>query len=153
MKEIRRKDRAIERSETEALLSTGEYGILSTVGEDGQPYGVPLNYVYKSGAIYFHCARAGHKLENIAHNPSVAFCVVGNTNILPAEFSTEYECAMVFGTASEVEGDEWHNALVWLLEKYSLAFIEDGRIEIAKKAKATKVIKIDIDHISGKARR
>ena len=135
------------------LLSTGEYGILSTVGEDGQPYGVPLNYVYKNDAIYFHCARVGHKLENIAHNPRVAFCVVGNTKVLPAEFSTEYECAMAFGTASEVAGDEWHNALVWLIEKYSPAFMEEGQIEIAKKAKVTTVIKIDIDHVSGKARR
>lgn len=153
MKALRRKDRTVERSETITLLAKGEYGILSTVGNDGQPYGVPLNYVYMNNAIYFHCARVGHKLENIAHNPSVAFCVVGRTNVLPAEFSTDYECAMVFGVASEVQGAEWNDALLWLLEKYSPAFMEEGQIEIAKNAKVTKVIKIDIDHISGKAHR
>jgi len=153
VKEIRRKDRAVEISETMTLLAKGEYGILSTVGDDGQPYGVPLNYVYMNGAIYFHCARVGHKLENIAHNPNVAFCVVARTKVLPAEFSTDYECAMAIGVASEVQGAEWNDALLWLLEKYSPAFMEEGKIEISKNAKVTKVIKIDIDHISGKARR
>lgn len=153
MKKIRRKDRALEISEASRLLATGEYGVLSTVGADGQPYGVPVNYVYINDAIYFHCARVGHKIENLEHNPKVAFCVVGHTKVLPAEFSTEYECVMAFGVASEVQGAEWHNALVWLVEKYSPAFLEAGRDQISKQAKATTVMKIAIDHISGKARR
>ncbi len=153
MKKIRRKDRVIEASETIKILSKGEYGILSTVGKEGQPYGVPLNYVYKNNFIFFHCARVGHKIDNINHNPKVAFCVVGNTKVLPSEFATEYECAMVFGMASEVQGEEKNNALLWLTEKYSPRYIEEGKSEILKKDKVTRVIKIEIDYISGKARR
>ncbi|MCP4630772.1 MAG: hypothetical protein GY850_45770 [bacterium] len=45
MKEMRRKDKEIGTDETIKLLTECEYGVLSTVGDDGQPYGVPLNYV------------------------------------------------------------------------------------------------------------
>ena len=153
MKPVRRKDREIETSEAFYLLSTCEYGVLSTVDKIGQPYGVPLNYAYINNSIYFHCALSGHKIENIENNPKVSFCVVGNTNVLPAEFSIKYESAVVFGTASEVEGEERYTALLLLLEKYSPEFIEEGKKYIAQKDKATKVIKIEIDHIRGKARR
>lgn len=153
MKPVRRKDREIETSEAFNLLSTCEYGVLSTVDKAGQPYGVPLNYAYKNNSIYFHCARSGHKIENIESNSKVSFCVVGNTNVLPAEFAIKYESALAFGIASEVEGEERYNALLLLLEKYSPEFIEEGKNYIAQKDKATKVIKIEIDHISGKARR
>ena len=153
MKKIRRNDRAIQVAEAQRILASGEYGILSTVGEDGQPYGVPLSYVYKNDAVYFHSAPAGHKIDNLQSNPKVSFCVIANTKVLPAEFSTEYKCAMAFGLASEVKGDEWHEALMWLVEKYAPAYIEEGPKKIAQLAKVTKVFKIEIRHISGKARR
>ena len=153
MKEIRRKDRQIETSEAQALLTSGEYGILSTVDRDGRPYGVPLCYTYKNNSIYFHCARVGHKIENIESNPKVSFCVVGNTKVLPADFAIEYESAVAFGVASEPPRLERNGALLWLLEKYSPEFIEEGKAYIEKNGDTTKVIKIKISHISGKARR
>lgn len=153
MKSLRRKDREINIQQTLELLNSSEYGVLSTVSEDDQPYGVPLNYVYKNKFIYFHCALSGQKIDNLKHNAKVSFCVVGNTKVLPVEFATEYESAMVFGTASEVEGAERHNALLWIIEKYSPAFIEEGKLYIAQMEKAVKVFKIEISHISGKARR
>lgn len=153
MKNIRRKDREIETTEAITLFTDCEYGVLSTVSKEGQPYGVPLNYVYKNKSLYFHCARAGHKLENIGNNPKVSFCVVGKTTILQAKFSTAYESAVAFGIASEVQGAERISALQWLVEKYSPEFVEEGREYIEKENKATKVIKIEIDYIRGKARR
>jgi uncharacterized protein len=153
MKSLRRKDREITSQEIIELLNSSEYGVLSTVGEDNQPYGVPLNYVYKNKFIYFHCARSGQKIDNIEHNAKVSFCVVGKTQVLPVEFATEYESAMAFGIASEVEGAERHNALLWMIEKYSPAFQEEGKLYIAQMEKAVKVFKIEINHISGKARR
>jgi len=153
MRNVRRKDREIGIHEAQELLTTAEYGVLSTVGEDGRPYGIPLSFAYKNGCIYFHCALTGHKLENIAHNPQVSFCVTGATKVLPDQFATEYESAVASGVASEVQGAERHNALVWLLEKYSPGFIEEGRRYIEQKDSLTKVIKIEISQISGKARR
>jgi nitroimidazol reductase NimA-like FMN-containing flavoprotein (pyridoxamine 5'-phosphate oxidase superfamily) len=153
MKEIRRSDREITFQEARAILDKGEYGILSTVDKDGQPYGVPLSYVYKNDGIYFHCAISGHKLDNIEHNEKVSFCVVGNTKVLPDKFATDYESSVVFGVVSEVSGTERHDALLWLLEKYCSDFIKEGKLYIEQKDKATKVVKIEISHISGKARR
>jgi uncharacterized protein len=153
MRKMRRKDREIDSKEAITLLSQSDYGILSTIGKNGQPYGVPLNYVYKDNSLYFHCARTGHKLENIENNPKVSFCVVGETNILPADFSTEYESVIAFGVAWEAQGEERISALQWLIEKYSPDFIEEGKKYIEEKNNTTKVIKIEISHISGKAQR
>jgi nitroimidazol reductase NimA-like FMN-containing flavoprotein (pyridoxamine 5'-phosphate oxidase superfamily) len=150
MREMRRKDKEIGSDEAIMLLTECEYGVLSTVGNDGQPYGVPLNYAYKDNCIYFHCALTGHKLDNIDSNPKVAFCAVGDTEVLPSEFATNYVSAVAFGVASEVQGTERYDALEWLLEKYSFEFMEEGKKYIEKLDKATKVMKIEIQHISGK---
>lgn len=60
---------------------------------------------------------------------------------------------MVFGVASEVNGAERYDALLLLLEKYCSDFIAEGKQYIEQKDKTTKVFKIEIDRISGKARR
>jgi len=153
MKPMRRKDRLINTEEAVQILETAEYGVLSTVDADGQPYGIPLSYVYKDNAIYFHCAVVGQKLENIANNPKVSFCVTGGTTVLPEQFGTLYESVVAFGTAGEVHDAERQNAFVWLLEKYCSEFMEEGLDYIKSESKRTKIVKIEISQISGKARR
>lgn len=153
MQSIRRRDREITTQEATELLASAEYGTLSTVGKDGQPYGVPLSYAYNNGCIYFHCALNGHKLDNIKNNPRVSFCAVGKTKVLPEKFGTEYESAVAFGIASEIFGEERYNALILLLKKYCQDFIEEGKLYIEDKDKVTRVFKIEVSHISGKARR
>ncbi|SDO68446.1 pyridoxamine 5'-phosphate oxidase family protein [Desulforhopalus singaporensis] len=150
MRELRRNDKQTTLDQAVELLSDAEYGTLSTVDGDGQPYGVPLNYVYRDGAIYFHCALNGHKLDNIGGNPKVSFCVVGDVEVLPAEFSTSYQSVIAFGVASEVVGNERYQALEWLLEKYSSDFMEQGIKYIDKLDKVTRIIKIEVRHVSGK---
>src|SRR5512141_2211937 len=103
---IRRNDRALANEQAIEILQKGEYGVLSTVSPDGQPYGVPVSFVYTNHALYFHCAVEGHKLDNLASNPRVSFCVVGATEVLPDKFATRYESAIVFGKANELTGDE-----------------------------------------------
>lgn len=153
MRPLRRLDRGLSPQETEQLLLQGEYGVLSTVDPQGQPYAIPLSYAFRDGSIYVHCALSGHKLDNLATNPRVCFCVVGRTELLPAEFATRYESVLAFGTASEIDGEERINALRWLLEKYSPDFLAEGDIYIEQQQAATRVIKINIDQLSGKARR
>jgi uncharacterized protein len=151
MKIMRRKDKAIETDEAIKLLTNCEYGILSTADNNGQPYGVPLNYVYKDNHIYFHSALTGHKIENINNNPKVSFCTIGDVKVIPSLFGTEYVSVVVFGIAAEAEGSERNNALLWLLEKYSPDYIEEGKAFIQKYDGATKVIKISIKSMSGKS--
>ena len=149
---MRRKDKALPDEATADLLQRGEYGVMSTVDDKGQPYGVPLSYVFQNDCLYFHCALDGRKLDNLLATNKVSFCVVGRTRVLPAEFSTEYESVIVSGEAAVVQGDERYQALIGLLEKYSPEFVEEGRKYIEKLDSATKVVKIEIESMTGKAK-
>ncbi len=153
MQNMRRNDRAISEEDALVLLANGEYGVISTVGRDGQPYGVPVNYCVIGRGIYFHCAVEGHKIDNITHNPRVSFCVVGNTRVLPRRFTTQYRSAIVFGVIGEVFEDEKQTALEGLLKKYSADFFEKGVKYIEASGKKTRVFKISITEITGKARK
>jgi len=152
-KETRRKDRAIDNEAARALLNDGMYGVLSTTDEHNQPYGIPLNYAVMDGEIFIHSADEGHKLDNIKSNRKVSFCVVGKTELLPEKFSTQYESVVVFGTASIIKGDKKRAPLITLLEKYAPDHMESGREYIDKLINKTVVIKVSVDHITGKARK
>lgn len=149
---MRRKDKAMPEEEMISLLQDGEYGVLSTADGHGQPYGVPLNYVMLNNCIYFHCALDGHKLDNLAANPRVSFCIVGRTNVLPAEFSTEFESVIIFGRASVIDGEERYRALNGLLEKYSPDFLAEGSAYIEKFDSQTRVVRVKIETMTGKSK-
>ena len=150
---LRRSDRAISEAEAREILEKGEYGILSTVSEAGQPYGIPVSYACTQEAIYFHCARQGHKVANLAANAQVSFCVVGPTELLPEEFATRYKSVIVFGKAVEATGEERRQGLMGLVEKYSPDFVEKGRQHIVDDKGKTMVFKIVIEALSGKSRK
>jgi uncharacterized protein len=150
---MRRQDRRLTDAETVSILGKGEYGILSTASSDGEPYGVALNYCMVGQSIYFHCAVEGRKLTNIGQNPRVSFCVVGKTEVLPDKFGTKYESCIAQGPATEVFGEEKQTALERIIRKYSGDFFSEGLKYIEKQWDRTRVFKISIDSISGKARK
>ncbi len=152
-KQIRRQDRALNQTETLAIINNGEYGVLSTADDNNQPYGIPVSYAIIDNSIYIHSATEGHKLENIAANSKVSFCVVGKTEVLPSKFSTKYKSAIVFGTASLINGTEKRESLTALITKYSPDFQEKGAKYIDSLYERTAVIKVKIDHFSGKSRK
>ena len=153
-KEMRRKDREISEKEAWAVIEAAEYGILSTTGGDAKPYAIPVSHVVMDEKIYFHCALdVGHKLENIKANPSVCFTVVGQTQVLPEKFSTNYESAVVFGTAGPVEGEVKAAALIAIIQKFSPEFYEKGMQYIEKAAEKTAVYEITPEQVTGKAKR
>ena len=151
--ELRRKERRMTEPDARELLERGEYGVLSTRGSDGAPYGIPLSYCVINSAVYFHCAVEGHKLENIAADGRVSFCVVGATEVLPDQFATRYESVILSGTAIEVFDEEKQLVLEGLLAKYSAEYRLEGLEYIEAKGNRTRVFRIDIDSICGKARR
>ena len=153
MKELRRKDRAITEAEAIDVLNRAEYGVLSTVTETGNPYGVPLNFCIIDHCIYFHCATEGQIIDNIKQNKSVSFCAVGNTEILPDKFATKYESAIVSGEVEEVFDMNKQIALEGLLHKYSPGFIDKGIKYIDSLKEKTRVFKITVSQLTGKARK
>jgi nitroimidazol reductase NimA-like FMN-containing flavoprotein (pyridoxamine 5'-phosphate oxidase superfamily) len=152
-RDLRRKDRALSREEALRILSRGEYGVISTVSADGQPYGTPISFCVLDGSLYFHSAPEGQKLDNLSVNSKVSFCVVGRTQVEPEKFGTKYESVIVFGTATEVFDSEKRSALVGLITKYSKEFIGDGLRYIDSSSKDTRVYKISIDSITGKSKK
>lgn len=152
---IRRRDRAISTQDARKLLEHGEWGTLSAVGSDGQPYGVPMSYVVMDQAIYFHCAHAGHKIENLEFEPRASFCVVGRTQpVFVTDFSTYYESAIVFGSVRTVDDEnEKAKALYGLAEKYLPDYVEQAEPAIRKSFERTRVLALSIDGLTGKAKR
>lgn len=149
---MRRSDRELTKTEVDVILKNGEYGILSTIGVDGYPYGTPVNYVYEDNKIYFHCAMTGHKLDNIQNSTKVSFTVVGKTEVLPEKFSTNYESAIVFGLAKKAL-DKKQYVLEKIIEKYAPEFQESGMCYIGKAINETAVYEIEIQCATGKARK
>lgn len=150
-REIRRKDREISTDESLKILETCNEGILSTICENGYPYGVPVNYIYSNDYIYFHCATKGHKLDNILNNNKVCFTVISDSTILQDKFSTLYSSVVVFGKAYLVNDEEKNFALFEFIKKYSPDYLESGKKYIEKSGIATSIVKIQIEHISGKS--
>lgn len=152
-RKMRRIDREIQNDDVMEILKNNDYGILSTVSQEGYPYGVPVSYVYINDSIYFHCATEGQKLDNVAANNKVSFCVVGKTCIIPEKFSTKYESVILFGRANEVFDEEKNVALLEIIKKYSPEYVEKGMNYISNASEKTKVLKISIEHITGKERK
>lgn len=149
---MRRKDRAIGGEEIEMILQKGEYGILSTVGQDGKPYAVPLSYAWKDGLIHLHCAAdVGKKLENISQCPDVCFVVVGDTAVQPEKFGTLYESVIL--TGHMMASKDKQASLVALLEKYSKDFLEKGMQYIQAAWDKTGAYVICPERVTGKAKR
>ncbi|MGV8979990.1 pyridoxamine 5'-phosphate oxidase family protein [Clostridium sp.] len=152
MKTMRRIERKMNDIEAMELLEKSEYGILSTCGEDNQPYGIPLSYVIIDKNIYFHCAEVGTKLDNISVNDKVSFTVVGRTKVLQEQFSSSYESVVAFGHAIMLAEEEKYEPLMEFIRKYSPEFMEAGQLYIDRAMEKTTLVKIEIYNLNGKHR-
>ena len=98
--DVRRRDRLLPEQRATELIRIAEYGVLSMIDENGLPYAIPVNHVWDGeDCIYIHCAPEGKKLRAIAKNPNVCLCIVGDVNLLPSKFTTEYESVVIRGLA------------------------------------------------------
>lgn len=148
---MRRKEKLMNSEETIAILAQGEYGHLGTVGQDGYPYSVPLNYAYSEGSIYFHSAKTGHKVDNMRFSDKASFTVVGNYQVFPERFDTEYDSVVVFGKVSEVIIEEEVKKGLWLLvNKYSTDWQEKGKEYIDKAWDKLSLFRLEIEEMTGK---
>lgn len=147
---MRREDKALSSAVAQTLLESGEYGILSTMGEDGYPYGVPISFAYTGGVLYVHSAPEGHKVSNIAHNEKISFCVVGFAQVQPSDFNLSFASVIAFGKAHQVDGDEKKKALQAIAVKYTDRSIQDIEDYIASEGGKTIVFRIDIDSLTAK---
>ena len=148
---LRRKDRAIPEAEAWAILEAADWGVLSTVGSDGWPYGVPLNHVVVEGRLYAHAAATGHKLDNLAGEPRASYCAVAEAEVRPAALSTRYASAILFGRVRLVTDEtERLRALRALGARFAPGETDALEASLIREGPRTAVLRLDPERITGK---
>lgn len=149
-KEMRRIKQLLLMEETEAVLNRCTNGVLACLGDEGYPYAVPLSYVYFNGKIYFHSAKAGHKIDAIMRNPKVSFAVIDEDTVVSKEYTTYFRSVIAFGKARITEGSEYQEVFRALIEKYSGDQSEEAKQNEIRRCSQAYIVAIDIEHITGK---
>ncbi len=151
---MRRRERELDPAEAWALLARAEFGVLATVGRDGWPYAVPVNHVLVDGALLIHSATEGHKLDNLAGDCRVSYCVVTQAEVLPEELSTRYESAIVFGRAVQVHAEAARLAALQAIgQRFAAQYPDQVRAGIEKNLARVTVFRVELERVTGKARR
>ena len=152
-KPIRKKINEIDRAATEALLTSNRRGVLAMNGDNGYPYAIPINYFYdnETQRIYFHGAKAGHKVDALKASDKVCFTVYGDERIDESKPWAPYvQSAVVFGRCRLLEvGPE----SIARLKEFAMKYYPDEALadeQIDRNGRATQMFEITIEHMSGK---
>ena len=148
---MRRNRQQLSSEECERILDRCTSGVLALTGDGGYPYAVPLSYVYAHGTIIFHSAMQGHKVDAIKRDSRCSFCVIDQDEIKPAEFTTHFRSVIAFGRIHILENtDEKVQALRLLGRRYSPGDEHGLQHEIDKSLDHVLLLRLDIEHLSGK---
>lgn len=148
---MRRSKQELDLQKTAAILNRNTAGVLSLLGKDGYPYGVPLSYVYHDNKLIFHGAKSGHKLEAIAHCAKASFCVVDQDLVVPEKYTTYFRSAIAFGQVKIVTDPEAVLEKIKLLaQKYRPNSQEEMNREIQKGLQAMVIFELEIEKLTGK---
>ena len=152
-REIRKKRNKIEDSAAEELLRNSRRGVLAVNGDDGYPYAIPLNYFYdrENRKIYFHGARAGHKVDALRVCDKVCFTVYGNETIREEAWAPFMQSTVVFGRCHLMENGS--EKAMEMLKRFAMKYYPNEQLadeEIAQAGRAVQMFEIEIEHLSGK---
>lgn len=151
-REMRRSKQQLPEVECIEILKSQPRGILSMVGDDGYPYGIPLSHWYceADGKIYFHGAKEGHKVDAIKRCDKVSFCVCDQGYREAGEWALNIRSVIVFGRIRVVEDSE---RAMGICRGLSYKFTSDTeRIEEDIRYAGPKVLCLELtpEHITGK---
>jgi len=149
-REMRRGKQLLSTEDTAAVMDRCTHGVLACLGDEDYPYAVPISYVYFNDIIYFHSAKAGHKIDAIMKNPKVSFAVIDEDTIVSNKYTSYFRSVIAFGKARIAEGDERLGAFSALVEKYSGDQPEEAKHKEITGCTQAYIIAIDVDHITGK---
>ncbi len=103
---MRRFKQQISTEECIRILKEQPRGVLSVLGDDGYPYGIPLDHLYMDdGHLYFHGAKEGHKLDAISRCDKVSYCVHDEGYRKEGEWALNINSVIVFGRMRIVEDE------------------------------------------------
>ncbi len=148
---MRRFKQSLPQSECEEILLHEKRGVLSLIGDDGYPYGVPIDFLYEASErrIYFHSARLGHKIDAMNRCEKVCFTVFEKGE-QREDWSYYVRSVIAFGRAKEVVDEDRKIAKckAFGMKYYpSEAEVdEEMRRDFARVA----IFEIEVEHLSGK---
>jgi len=151
-RDLARKNKQLSMQECVRLLTEETRGVLSVLGDDGYPYGMPMNHWYdeKDGSIYFHCGRAGHRLDALKKCSKVSFCVYDKGCRNGKHWALNVKSVIVFGKM-EILDDMAQ--IVRVATKLSHKFTQDNayiQTEIERYAHETLLLRLVPEHMCGK---
>ena len=150
---LRRKRRGISLDAARDLLEHEKRGVFAVNGDDGYPFAIPVNYFYDRAAdrIYFHGAKAGHKVDALKRSDKVCFTVYGNEHFEEGEWAPYVQSTVVFGRCRLIEdAPEFVEQKVRELALKYYPSTEEVEREIAKDIKGVQLYEIEIEHLCGK---
>ena len=119
--------------------------------QNNTPYIVPVCFGYNSKVIYFHSAKEGEKIDIMRKNNKVCFEFDIDSEIIeskyPCKWGMKYRSVIGLGKAIIIEDvKEKQKALSIIMQNYTdkTFTFPEGNLN------STFVVKIDIEHISGK---
>ena len=151
-RELQRKDKQISTEECIKVLKQETRGVLSVMGEDDYPYGMPMNHWYneEDGKIYFHCGKSGHRLDSLKKSDKVSFCVYDKGYHEEGEGALKVKSVIVFGRIEVIDDLD---KIADVTRKLSYKFTRDEAYiqhEIDKYAVATLLLQLTPENICGK---
>lgn len=151
-RDLVRKKRQISNDECIQILKDEKRGVLSVIGDEGYPYGMPLNHLYndEDGHIYFHSGKTGHKIDALKECDKVSFCVYDEGYRKEGEWALNIRSVIVFGRIRAVEDNV---KAIKIARRLSYKFTNDEEYienEIKTYGPATLVLELVPEHICGK---
>lgn len=151
-RELIRKNKKLTMEECVSILSSEKRGVLSVNGDNGYPYGMPMNHFYNEadGKVYFHCGNIGHRLDSLKKDDKVSFCIYDSGYRKEGQWALNIKSVIVFGRMKIVDD---LNRIVDITTKLSHKFTQDEeyiREEIKNHAHRTLLLELTPEHICGK---
>ncbi|MBQ3647812.1 MAG: pyridoxamine 5'-phosphate oxidase family protein [Spirochaetia bacterium] len=150
---MRRFKQQLTQEECIAILKNEVRGVLSLLGDDDYPYGIPLDFYYSEddGHIYFHGAGEGHKIDSIKRHDKVSFCVMDKGTPDAESWFLHFKSVIVFGRIKIVED---HAKALDICRRLSYRFgLSHDVVEkmVAKSGPMVTCLELIPEHMTGKA--
>ena len=151
-RQMRRLNQQISDAQCLEILKKEKRGVLSLLGDDGYPYGIPLNHFFseEDNKIYFHCAKEGHKIDAIKNYEKASFCVYDSGYRKDGEWALNINSVIIFGKIRLVTDLEITRKIcINLVQKFT---DDEKYLEKALKNALPRVqcLEFEIKHMTGK---
>ncbi|HJJ47202.1 MAG TPA: pyridoxamine 5'-phosphate oxidase family protein [Methanocorpusculum sp.] len=152
---LRRSAQQLSEESCVDILQRQSSGVLSVLGDDGYPYGVPLSFCYADGRIIFHCAPVGHKIDALNRCDKASFTVIDCDEIVAVEYTTYFRSVIAFGRVHVItDSVKKRELLDMLARRYYPQDTADHRTEVLESSLAhVCMLEMTIDHMCGKQAR